>query len=327
MYAFTENIMDTRLTPRQRTPRAFTLIELLVVIAIIAILAAILFPAFGAVREQARQSGTISNMHAVYVGAKLFNEDEGRYPSVLFGYAEVADNTLAAMTPPRPPQRPALPGDLATPMDRAKEFFSTFTGTTQEGLNRGYLYPEQVKDYVTFTCPDNLIKDKQAKTQVYYPLNSPYNPGGLVVWDAPGTPDANGCSLVGDRDIPNINYINQPKLYYVMDSMDIGPALDANGNIVYNPDHTLKYELHYSPNWSHYLGRKCEDLDSGNNGKNYVTQMKYKNPPTDSTVMMYVTDHVATAGSSKVLVMLLNGTAKKLDVVSAANQLPMNFKP
>ena len=41
--------------------RGFTLIELLVVIAIIAILAAILFPVFSAVREKARQMSCTSN--------------------------------------------------------------------------------------------------------------------------------------------------------------------------------------------------------------------------------------------------------------------------
>ena len=324
MYAFTENIMDTRLTPRQRIPRAFTLIELLVVIAIIAILAAILFPAFGAVREQARQSGTISNMHAVYVGAKLFNEDEGRYPSVLFGYAEVADNTLAAMTPPRPPQRPAMSGDLATPMDRAKELFSTFTGTTQEGLNRGYLYPEQVKDYVTFTCPDNLIKDKQAKTQVYYPLNSPYNPGGLVVWDAPGTPDANGCSLVGDRDIPNINYINQPKLYYVMDSMDIGPALDANGNIVYNPDHTLKYESWTTEMDNPALKGKKFSLKSVFIGIDKVDGKEYWKVKQTSTV------EVDAAGAKTAFEMthwMEIGTGETFKAEGSVKDLPTQFGP
>ena len=327
--------MEPRLMPRQRIQSAFTLIELLVVIAIIAILAAILFPAFAAVREQSRQSSTISNMHAVYVGAKLFNEDEGRYPSVLFGYAEASDPSLAALSPPRPPQRPFLTSDAfasLVPMDQAKEFFAANLGMPQEGLNRGYLYPEQVKDFITFTSADNLVKDKRMTTAAYYPHNSSYKPDQVVTWEVPAGPDGNGCVLVGDRDIPSTgiigsNYIGQPKLYYVMDSMDIGPRLDANGNILYQSPGVPQYELHYSPDWSHYLGTFCEDKSAGNAGKSYVTQLKYKNPPTDSTVLTYNTDHVFTAHSSKVLVLLMNGTAKKMDVVTAAQRLPLNYKP
>ncbi len=329
MHASTENTMDTRLMPRRRAQGAFTLIELLVVIAIIAILAAILFPVFGAVREQARQSGTMSNLHTVYVGARLFNEDEGHYPAVLFGYAETPDASLGMLNPPRPPQRPSLPGDVnpminVTSMDQAKEFFSTYIGAPAEGLNRGYLYPEQVKDYITFTTPDNLVKDKRMVTQVYYPHNSLHNPDQIVTWEA--TSGA-GCANIGDRDLPNAPYIGQPKLYYVMDSMDIGPRLDPNGDIIYTSPGVPQYELHYSPDWSHRLGTACEPTDAMNGGQIDVTQLKYKNPPADRTVLTYITQHVATAGSSKVIVMLLSGTAKKMDVKTAARLLPLNYKP
>ncbi len=75
-----------------RPGKGFTLIELLVVIAIIAILTAILFPVFGRAKESARAATCISNMHEMYVKASAYKMDNGRYPCLLFGYAERQDH-------------------------------------------------------------------------------------------------------------------------------------------------------------------------------------------------------------------------------------------
>ena len=113
---------------------AFTLIELLVVIAIIAILAAILFPVFGRVKESARRTTCISNMHQLYVGANLYKDDWNGYPCFLLGYAERPDG---------------LPWT---------------TGETQQNvpagqIKHGYLYPAYIKNLEVFHCPDNKITD------------------------------------------------------------------------------------------------------------------------------------------------------------------------
>lgn len=60
---------------RKDSRKGFTLIELLVVIAIIALLAAILFPAFGAAREKARVSVCTSNLKQFMLGIMMYTQD------------------------------------------------------------------------------------------------------------------------------------------------------------------------------------------------------------------------------------------------------------
>ena len=75
---------------RPYSSRAFTLIELLVVIAIIAILAAILFPVFQKVRENARRASCQSNLKQLELAFSQYTQDADEH--MPYGNLPVATN-------------------------------------------------------------------------------------------------------------------------------------------------------------------------------------------------------------------------------------------
>jgi prepilin-type N-terminal cleavage/methylation domain-containing protein/prepilin-type processing-associated H-X9-DG protein len=61
--------------PTAKPRRAFTLIELIVVVAILAVLIALLFPAFAQARESAQRTTCASNLRQIGMGAALYTLD------------------------------------------------------------------------------------------------------------------------------------------------------------------------------------------------------------------------------------------------------------
>ena len=113
----------------------FTLIELLVVIAIIAILAAILFPVFQKVRENARASACLSN--------------EKQLGLAFVQYSQDSDETL--------PSGSQL----------------NYSGLLGAGW-AGQVYPF-VKSTGVFKCPDDSTAGNLAATPPRYPVSYAYN--------------------------------------------------------------------------------------------------------------------------------------------------------
>jgi prepilin-type processing-associated H-X9-DG protein/prepilin-type N-terminal cleavage/methylation domain-containing protein len=74
-----------------KSRRAFTLVELLVIIAIIAILAAMLLPALGRARENAKTAACANNLKQLGLAIAMYGEEFGIYPP---GYTGPSDFTF-----------------------------------------------------------------------------------------------------------------------------------------------------------------------------------------------------------------------------------------
>jgi prepilin-type N-terminal cleavage/methylation domain-containing protein len=75
----TDGKMDVR-TKHAKSRVGFTLIELLVVITIIAILMALLFPAFNGVQDQAKRTQAKNDLTQIVTAVNAFYTEYGRYP-------------------------------------------------------------------------------------------------------------------------------------------------------------------------------------------------------------------------------------------------------
>lgn len=290
----------------------FTLIELLTVIAIISVLAAIIFPLAGTVREQARQSDCQTKLHQMYVAARVYKEDEGAFPPALMGYAETSTTDPGC-------------GDPSVP--RHVPFTGTGSYVNPDELINGFLYREQIRDMATFSCPNSPAGGSTAVTVAYYPNTQTADPNQPYYWDAAWIGDflkTQGCPSDGYGTIDCFWDVSpadpclggaylQPRFFYVSNSYDIGPRIGEDGRPVTGPN-GLIYDRHYSPDWTGVKG--LSDLPN---------QLKYANPPSDTTLLTYCSWHQATANTGTVIAISLAGTARKIDFRRALRYGPNMF--
>ncbi|MFQ3548865.1 MAG: prepilin-type N-terminal cleavage/methylation domain-containing protein [Armatimonadota bacterium] len=121
----------------------FSMIELLTVIAIIAILAAIIFPVMGMVRERAKQNQCMTNLKQIAMGAQMFKQDNRRYPLTLGPQAYVEVGGTAKKWVEATDQTPLL-------------FENTKSYAGKESL-----FPEYVNTIQIFHCPATKTTNSQ----------------------------------------------------------------------------------------------------------------------------------------------------------------------
>jgi len=114
---------------RANSRSGFTLLELLTVVAIIAILAAILFPVFKSVKDNAKKGACTTNLHDIASAMQQYKLDNRRYPMAL----------LARYEPD--PANPSVGKDMPTTMEEA----------------RGGLYPEYIRSIKGFRCTSSNV--------------------------------------------------------------------------------------------------------------------------------------------------------------------------
>jgi prepilin-type processing-associated H-X9-DG protein/prepilin-type N-terminal cleavage/methylation domain-containing protein len=191
--------MRTTTTPSEARKAGFTLLDLLVVIAIISLLAAILFPVFGRVRENARRSSCQSNLKQIGLGALQYVQDydthfmmcvvntSGPYSdSVPFGWSQALQPYLKSFQILQCPSEPNGP-PATSGMGNSNGYTDYYYNRTLDG---GWIYTNS-----TGTLLDTFSTAGLAESQVLKPSSSIMV--GETNYNAQSPANMAGCNSTG----------------------------------------------------------------------------------------------------------------------------------
>jgi type II secretory pathway pseudopilin PulG len=294
---------------RRTRTAAFSMVELLVVIGIIALLAAIIFPVFATIRENGRQTSSMSNMHDISTKLEYYRLDTHHYPPVLFGFAVPSTSNVT--------------GPFA-PMDKALDTCTTLNTCTTYLTG---LYPEYVNNIATFQDPNNSTDDL-SKTAT---LNKLFLcAGNNDQSDDNACPAATTSPAVSNAGVlvlangTNKDGSDDPHTYYIADAYDISPRVIDGSNTDDPQSGGGDYIVRYDPSWTSIDSaldcgttppgvKALAESFCGSSGaltNDYLHQLRWRNPPGESYVTS-TTYHTRLAG--KILVLTQDGSTKKID--------------
>lgn len=194
-----------------RSRKGFTLIELLVVIAIIAILAAILFPVFQKVRENARKTACLSNMKQIGLGVMQYCQDNDEIVPAHYYYHDPAHFYNYGPSNPLVDEYKWM--DAVYPYIKSEQVF-TCPDDSRPGAK--YIY------YKKLTGPDDVHYGSYVINHTYFGYNPPAGHVGA-------------CTDFGDQNIESLAAFQAPATtVLVMDGDDIGTAASGRGAIAWS---------------------------------------------------------------------------------------------